>query len=150
MLCYTAYEMALQVEKVIRKNASLVFHEDNGFEKLASSIRQNKKLEALLKTSINISNEELQEKIKTFYLNKRSHDIVLIAQGIRHTFAHGDFTSGGAGLDDAKHREIINKLAKIILRKSDSIVRECLPPLRDDFKIRTEQVKAESLVNSST
>jgi len=143
MLCYSAYETALLVEELIKENKNKVIHEDNSYEKLAEQIRKNKKLEYLLKNSSNIKGKEIVEKLNEFYRNKKNNDIILIAQAIRHTFAHGEFTAGGAGLEDAFNKKTFSKIAEKILRKSDLIIRECLPELREDFVIRKELIKAE-------
>ena len=149
MLCYSAYETALVVEEMIKGNKKKAIHEDNSWVNLAEKIRTNKNLERLLNNSKNVNAQPIKEKLLEFYSNKHNHDIILIAQTIRHTFAHGDFTAGGAGLDKASNRNAIIKIAEKILKKSDSIIRECLPELRDDFQVELAHIRAEKILSKT-
>ena len=125
MLSYSAYETALIVERLIKKNNFNTIHMNNSFKDLAKEIREIVGLKKLLKTSLNVNKEKIKEKIEDFY-EKENFDIFCIAMGIRHTFAHGDFTAGEAEFYSAKNRKLMEEMSYIIIEKSDLLVRECL------------------------
>ena len=125
MLCYSAYDESMTIEKLIKKNNRHAIRMDNSNIELANDIRKNELLKILLEKAENVNEKKLIKKIQNFY-NKENDDIFCIAMGLRHTFAHGEFTAGGAGLDIVRHGKIINELSDIILVKSDMLVRECI------------------------
>jgi len=125
MLCYSAYDESMTIEKLIKKNNRHAIRVDNSYIELANEIRKNKQLKILLDKAENVSEKKLIKKIQNFY-NTENEDVLCIAMGIRHTFAHGEFTAGGAGVDIVRHAKIINELSDIVLLKSDLLVRECI------------------------
>ena len=79
---------------------------------LASKLRDNKELEALLSIATAVKNPSLKNDIEMFFQNNND-DVMCIATGLRNAFAHGVFTAAGAGLTTKSKQKQIDSLEEI-------------------------------------
>ena len=100
---------------------------------LASKLRDNKELEALLSIATAVKNPSLKNDIEMFFQNNND-DVMCIATGLRNAFAHGVFTAAGAGLTTKSKQKQIDELANAVLNMPDDTALECVSQLENTLK----------------
>lgn len=126
-LAYTAFEEIYDAAKQLSngKLPDVQLAVRSNIE-LAKKIRSNARLKQLLLTNSN--SKELQKSIDNFYKCFNS-DILCVAYIVRNTFAHGDFTAGGAGLNRKIDCETFQSIAEEVLFYSDKLFTNCVEEL---------------------
>ena len=100
---------------------------------LASKLRENKELEALLSIATAVKNPSLKNDIGLFFQNQ-NNDVMCIATGLRNAFAHGVFTAAGAGLTTKRKQKHVEELANAVLDMTDDIALECVSQLENNLR----------------
>ena len=100
---------------------------------LASKLRDNKELEALLSIATAVKNPSLKNDIEMFFQNNND-DVMCIATGLRNAFAHGVFTAAGAGLTTKSKQKQIDELANAVLDMTDDTALECVSQLENTLR----------------
>ena len=100
---------------------------------LASKLRDNKELEALLSIATAVKNPSLKNDIEMFFQNNND-DVMCIATGLRNAFAHGVFTAAGAGLTTKSKQKQIDELANAVLDMTDDTALECVSQLENNLR----------------
>ena len=100
---------------------------------LASKLRENKELEALLSIATAVKNPSLKNDIELFFQNNND-DVMCIATGLRNAFAHGVFTAAGAGLTTKSKQKQIDELANAVLDMTDDTALECVSQLENNLR----------------
>lgn len=131
LLAYSAFDEIRTVRNSIPKikptkgSYTKIIH-----KALADKLRENEKLKELLKISTAVNNKNLVEQVDLFFENEND-DVMCIATGLRNTFAHGVFTTAGAGLTTKRKQKIIDELANVVLDMTDDIALECVSQLEN-------------------
>jgi len=117
-LCVTAYE-ALVKAGFKWQGFDSPFKNEFYEPILADNLRDNKKLKTLLTTYLD-KEKDLINKVDDFF-SSYSADVHPIAFGLRHVYAHGDFTASAAGMRSVSYRNDINQLGHVTLKNAEII-----------------------------
>lgn len=131
-LAYTALEEVYEAARILDRAAiaDRQYATRSNIE-LASKLRRNARLKALLLNSFNST--DLQKNIEDFYRSFNSN-IVFVAFAVRNLFAHGEFTAGGAGLIRKSDCETFTELANEVLAYCDKLFIGCVEILEKKRK----------------
>lgn len=111
---YTAYEILLKTNQKYKVVDFSVFEIVD--KTLADKIRDIKNMgDYLVKL---LKPGPTRDEVVRFFARKNS-DIICIAAGLRHAFAHGNLTASPIGLRLKKNRKIISELSERILAQND-------------------------------